>query len=103
MITHFFEILHCPETSHNQRIAFFNTFKSRIRAIAILQGSRSKELTLKLPDNSIIEAVYERTFNYNAGSFSVVYKILNQDHSQLVLSEYNGTITGMYQAENNKK
>lgn len=62
-----------------------------------------QDLIVKMPDNSIINAVYEKSIAYSVGSYSAVYKILNDESGQLVFSEYGNTVTGMYQSSGNNK
>lgn len=62
-----------------------------------------KNLELILPSNRIIKANYLRKNNYTIGSSSYTYSIENEPESELVFSEYQNTITGMYASNKNEK
>lgn len=62
-----------------------------------------QDLIINLSNNIEIKAIYQSSITYNSGGFSAIYKVLNADHAQLVFSEYDNAITGMYQSEDNKK
>lgn len=62
-----------------------------------------QNLHINLPNNSTINAVYQKSISYPIGSYSSIYKISNDSNGELVFSEYDSVITGMYvSGENNK-
>lgn len=62
-----------------------------------------QDLLVKLPDNSILEALYQYTISHTVGTFSAVYKIKNEASGELIFSQADNVITGMYISENVKK
>lgn len=62
-----------------------------------------QNLIVKMPDNTVINAIYEKSIVYSVGSYSAIYKVLNDESAQLVFSEYGNAITGMYQSSGNNK
>ena len=69
-----------------------------------LEGFDLKQnLVLKLPNNSIIEALYQNTISHTTGTFSAVYKIKNDASAELIFSQAENVITGMYISGENKK
>lgn len=62
-----------------------------------------QDLLMKLPDNSVREAIYQYTISHTAGTFSAVYKIKNEASAELIFSKADNVITGMYVSEDIKK
>ena len=62
-----------------------------------------RNLVIKLPNNTIVNATYVKSYYYTSGSFSAVYSVANDENAQLVFSEYDRVITGMYQSSSNQK
>lgn len=63
----------------------------------------NQDFLIYMPNNDLVKAIYKNSISYVSGGYSAIYIIENQENSQLVFSEYDNVITGMYQSENNSK
>ena len=61
------------------------------------------DLQILLPNNKEIKAKFTKTFSYSNKSKSFVYSIENDATAELVLSQYNNTVTGMYASGTGEK
>ena len=55
-----------------------------------------QNFTIKLPGGKDISAIFQKRYSYTNQSSSATYKILGDPEAELVFSEYNKVITGMY-------
>jgi hypothetical protein len=62
-----------------------------------------QDFTIKLPNGNTISAVFQKKYNYGNQSNSAVYKIAGEPDSEMVFSEYNKVITGMYASSKGEK
>lgn len=62
-----------------------------------------QNFNIKLPTGKNISAVFQKKFQYTNKSSSAIFKILGEPNSELVFSEYNQIITGMYASEKGEK
>ena len=62
-----------------------------------------QNFTIKLPGGKNISATFIKKYEYTNQSSSAVYKIANDEDAELVFSEYNKIITGMYLSGNGDK
>lgn len=56
----------------------------------------AQNLNIRLPNGKNISAVFQKDFHYPNKSSSATYQIVNEPHAELVFSEYNNVVTGMY-------
>jgi hypothetical protein len=62
-----------------------------------------QNLNIILPNNKKIVAIYQKSITYPVGSYSSIYKIKDDSNAELVFSEYDNVITGMYVSSENSK
>lgn len=62
-----------------------------------------QNFTIKLPGGKNISATFIKKYEYTNQSSSAVYKIVNDEDAELVFSEYNKVVTGMYLSGNGDK
>ncbi len=63
----------------------------------------SSDLRIVLPNNKEITAKPRQKFSYPSKSISYAYKINNDPNAELVFSDYDGAITGMYASSSGEK
>ncbi|MFC6266955.1 M12 family metallo-peptidase [Frigoriflavimonas asaccharolytica] len=63
----------------------------------------NQDFNIKLPNGNTISAVFQKKYQYSNQSNSAVYKIVGDANAELVFSEYNKVITGMYSGSNGDK
>lgn len=62
-----------------------------------------QNFTIKLPGGKSLSALFIKKYEYTNQSSSAVYKIADDEGAELVFSEYNKVITGMYLSGNGDK
>ena len=62
-----------------------------------------QNFSIRLPGGKNISAIFLKKYEYSNQSFSAVYKILDDAEAELVFSEYNKILTGMYLSGNGEK
>lgn len=83
-----------PESSASYQKTWY--FKQKVFNI-------SSELHFSLPDHKEVVAKPQKRFKYSANSTSYSYQLLNDPKAELVFSQYNDAISGMYVTANGNK